>query len=63
MNTETEDQKADLAQEFNEIVNSATECIDRGVDPDSGKRGKCHVFRGSDVCMCGQIDLTKERLQ
>lgn len=68
MSTNTEDQKvnlvcSDVAHVFDEIVNSVTKCIDRGVDPESGKRGVCHVFRGSDVCMCGEIDLAKERLR
>lgn len=33
-------------------------CFDRGED-----RGKAHVFRGSDVCQCGEVDLTKERMR
>lgn len=54
---------SEVAHVFDEIVNSATKCIDRGVDPESGKRGVCHVFRESDVCMCGTIDLAKERMR
>lgn len=52
---------SEAAQEVDMIIDSAT-CIDRGVDPESGKRGKCHVFRGGDICMCGAIDLAKERM-
>jgi len=53
---------SEVAQEMDTIIDSAT-CIDRGVDPESGKRGKCHVFRGADICICGDIDLAKERLR
>jgi len=52
-----------FAELANEIINSATNCIDRGEDSESGKRGVCHLFRESDVCMCGSVDLTKARLK
>lgn len=53
-----------VAQEVNEIIQSANKCIDRGVDPQSGKRGRCHVFiNKNDICQCGQIDLAKERMR
>lgn len=58
--TEPEKKVNELADE---IINSATECIDRGVDPESGKRGICHVFRGSDVCICGAVDLKREQMK
>jgi hypothetical protein len=56
-------EKKEVAQEADEIIASATNCIDRGEDQESGKRGTCHVFRDSDVCMCGEIDLAKERMR
>lgn len=47
------------SEEANEIIQSATNCIDRGEG-----RGVCHVFLDrSDVCVCGDIDLAKERMR
>lgn len=49
------------AEEVNQLVESV-KCFDRGVDPESGKRGRCHVFLDhSDICQCGDVDLRKER--
>ena len=50
-----------VAELVNEIINGATECIERG-EFDGMKRGKCHVFRESDVCMCKKIDLKRYRM-
>jgi hypothetical protein len=50
-----------VAEIANVIIESATECIDRG-EHDGMKRGTCHVFRESDVCMCKKIDLRRYRL-
>lgn len=52
---------ADVAREANAILESVTDCVDRGVDRESGKRGMCHVFKGSDICLCGKINLANER--
>lgn len=62
----TADQKedqdcSDVAQQMNAVIDSVNACIDRGVDPQSGKRGMCHVFKESDICLCGKVDLAKER--
>jgi hypothetical protein len=54
---------SEVAHQVNSIIESSKNCIDRGVDPESGKRGKCHVFRADDVCLCGAIDLEKERMK
>lgn len=58
------DQKDSLSLEANEIIETAKQgCVDRGVDPVSGKRGKCHVFLESDICVCGETDLSRERMK
>lgn len=59
------DQKDVLSLEANEIIETAKQgCVDRGVDPVSGKRGKCHVFiDGSNKCVCQDIDLNLERMK
>ena len=61
VSTYTERERS-LADKANEIINSAVSCIDRG-ELDGLKLGKCHVFRESDVCMCGEVDLAKERMR
>ena len=54
----------ELAKEMNQIIEEIKDCVDRGVDPESGKRGKCHVFIDrSDKCVCGDVDLNKERMR
>lgn len=51
-------------EEAERIIASINSCVDRGVDPESGKRGKCHVFlSGSDKCVCGDVDLSRERMK
>lgn len=46
------------------IAEAQKGCVDRGVDPVSGKRGKCHSFKAkSDVCLCGAMNLEKERVK
>ena len=51
--------------EVDRLIELAKEgCVDRGTDPISGKRGVCHSFLSDrDVCQCGEIDLTKERMK
>lgn len=55
----------ETSEEANKIIEEEKQkCVERGVDPESGKRGKCHVFLDhSDVCVCGEIDLAKERMK
>lgn len=47
------------AEEFDELIAKA---LSGGVDRGEG-RGKCHVFRESDVCVCGEVDLSKARMR
>lgn len=63
--TELEKQQETTESEVDRLIAKAKEgCVDRGVDPVSGKRGICHSFVGrSDVCLCGEIDLTKSRMK
>ena len=54
----------ELAKEANEVIQSITKCFDRGVDPESGKRGKCHIFLDdSDLCQCKDVNLSKYRMK
>lgn len=49
------DSQQDLVKEANEIISSATKCVDRG----EGK-GKCHVFLDqSNICQCTDVHLIK----
>lgn len=58
LNTYSEDDQS-VAQELDEIIESVTHCIDRGMD-----RGKCHIFLDhSNKCECGDIDLERERMK
>ena len=66
MTSSTEQQERELRERANQIIVQAKQgCVDRGVDPISGKRGKCHVFlNDSDICQCeDKIDLSKERMK
>lgn len=55
----------EVESEIDRLIAKAQQgCVDRGVDPISGKRGKCHVFLDSDICECeDRIDLSKERMK
>jgi hypothetical protein len=61
MTSSTEQTDPSIAERANAIINGATECIDRG-EHDGMKRRTCHVFRESDVCMCGDVDLRRYRM-
>lgn len=54
----------EVESEVDRLIAKAQQgCVDRGVDPISGKRGVCHSFKSnSDVCLCGAIDLKRERM-
>lgn len=56
----TDTEQGDPSVEANRIIEIAKQgCVDRG----EGK-GKCHVFLDhSNVCECGEVDLTKHQLK
>lgn len=57
--SKTEDQEQEVDIEMRKVLASITDCVDRGEG-----RGRCHVFLNqSDICVCGQIDLAKERMK
>lgn len=60
LNRETEDRS--VRERANAIIDSATQCIKRG-EYEGMKRGTCHVFRESDICMCKEIDLRRYRMR
>lgn len=54
-----------VRREVDRLIAEAQQgCVDRGVDPISGKRGTCHSFKAnSDVCLCGAMSIEKERMR
>lgn len=55
----TSNEDMDHQEEAERIIASIKSCVDRG----EGK-GICHVFLDhSDVCVCGKLDLSRERLK
>lgn len=54
----------EVSKEANKIIESITACVDRGIDPESGKRGKCHVFLNrSNLCQCEDVNLENYKLR
>lgn len=65
MTTSTSNDLKVTSKEVDRLIAEAQKgCVDRGVDPISGKRGVCHSFKADrDVCECGEMDLAKERMR
>ena len=59
------EQDRETEREVDRLIAEAQKgCVDRGVDPISGKRGVCHSFKAnSDVCLCGEVNLAKDRMR
>jgi hypothetical protein len=55
-----EDHQLEVAEEANQIIRSASKCVTTG---EGMLRHKTHVFLDhSNVCECGDVDLTKQRM-
>lgn len=64
MTTTSPSNDKEVESDIDRLIAKAQEgCVDRGVDPISGKRGVCHSFKAnSDVCLCGEVNLNRERM-